>query len=104
MRVAAWLCLAIVPAKAAPTPLPVTLQITECGERIYGLALHNRWPEAAQSNAQIERLGQQLPADGKGLRPRFTLFEAIAHLRRAVESHDCWDAAWAANRVTLSGA
>ncbi len=104
LGVLALLCLAVVPAKAAPATAPLALQITECGEQIYDLALSKRWKEAAQSAAQIERLAQQLPNDGKSLRPRFALFEAIAHLRGAVESRDCWGAAWAANRVTLSSA
>ena len=91
-------------ADAPVSAVALPLQITECGERVYDLALNNRWKEAAQGAAQIERLGQALPADGKGLRPRFALFEAIARLRQSVERHDLWDAAWAANRVTLSGA
>ena len=102
--VVALLCLAIVPAKAAPTTAPIALKITECGEQTYDLALSNHWKEAGQSVAQIERLGAQLPADGKGFRPRFALFEAIAHLRGAVKARDPWGAAWAANRVTLSSA
>ena len=91
-------------ADAPVSVAALPLQITECGERVYDLALSSRWKEAAQGAAQIERLGQALPADGKGLRPRFALFEAIAHLRQSVERHDLWGAAWAANRVTLSGA
>lgn len=101
---AALLCLTFAPAKAAPSTAPVALQITECGEQVYDLALSKRWKEAAQTSAQIERLGAQLPTDGTSLRPRFALFEAISHLRGAVKTRDSWGTAWAANRVTLSSA
>ena len=102
--VVALLCLAVVPAKAASTTAPIALKITERGEQIYDLALAKQWKQAAQAAAQIERLGAQLPTDGTSLRPRFGLFEAIAHLRGALRARDSWGAAWAANRVTLSSA
>ena len=95
--------LADAPAQANSTA-SLAFQMGERGEQIYDLALGKRWKEAAQTCAQIERLGAQLPTDGTRLRSRFALFEAIGHLRGAVKLRDCWGAAWAANRVTLSSA
>ena len=107
--VLAALCLAGASANAdAPVKADSTdslaFQMGECGEQIYDLALGKHWKEAAQTSARIERLGAELPNDGTHLRPRFALFEAIGHLRGAVKTRDCWGAAWAANRVTLSSA
>jgi len=77
------------------------IQMSEMGEKAYELALVSNWKEAKQLANQIEAASSQLPADQIGLRNRFGLFKAIYHYENAIALQDKWEAAWAANRITL---